>query len=118
VNVKMLLRNTATGGILLKKLAVAGTVWEKTRGLLGRKEMDAGEGLLIPRCRAVHTFLMRFRIGLIFLDEKNVVVAVRKDVKPWRLVFEPDAEAVIECSADSPVLAEIKPGDRLEMAET
>jgi len=112
--VKMVLKKTATGKVVLKKLATAATVWGKVRGLLGRKGMDADEGLMIPRCWCVHTFFMRFRIGLIFVDERNVVVSVKKNVAPWRLAFEPRAAAVIECAADSPALQEINPGDRLE----
>ena len=37
--------------------------------LLGRER--AGAGLLIPRCRSVHTFGMLFPLDLLFLDEAD-----------------------------------------------
>jgi hypothetical protein len=112
----MILKRRADGKELLKKVAVASTVWQKTRGLLGRKRLDADEGLFIPRCRSVHTFFMRFRIGLIFVDDNNVVVSVRREVAPWRIAYEMRATGVIECAADSPALREVHAGDRLEIA--
>jgi hypothetical protein len=113
-----LLRKAAGGKVLLNKLRVAATLWQKTRGLLGRKKMDADEGLLIPRCWCVHTFFMRFRIGLIFVDAENVVVSVRKDVGPWRFAYDRRAEAVVECAADSPALADVTAGDKLEILDS
>lgn len=113
----MRLVNTADGEELFADLKVARTFREKTRGLLGRSGMAAGEALLIPRCRCVHTFFMRFDIGLIFVDEKNVVVSVREDVAPWRIAWERRAAAVIECAAESPALRRVKAGDRLQLPD-
>jgi len=55
-----------------------------------------GEGLLIPRCRAVHTFGMRFRIDVLFLDEDRGVVDLRRGVPPRRFLHRPGAFAVLE----------------------
>src|SRR5829696_8257603 len=41
--------------------------------LLGLARLDraeAGAGLLIPRCAAVHTFGMRFELDVVFLDDR------------------------------------------------
>lgn len=113
----MVLRKAAGGQDLLRSLTVAATIWRKTVGLMGRKGLGPDDGLMIPRCRAVHTFFMRFSIGLVFVDERNAVVSVRKSVGPWRLAFERRAAAVIECAADAPWLAELRPGDKLEILE-
>ncbi|HEU5142925.1 MAG TPA: hypothetical protein VFU04_07195, partial [Solirubrobacterales bacterium] len=37
-------------------------------GLAFLERSSAGAGLLIPRCAAVHTHGMRFRLDLVFLD--------------------------------------------------
>lgn len=56
----------------------------------------AGEGLLIPRCRSVHTFGMRFRVHVVFLDSGMTPIAVRGAVPPNRILREPRARAVVE----------------------
>jgi len=67
--------------------------------LLGLAFLDrdeAGPGLLIPRCRSVHTFGMRFDLDLAFLGEDGSPVATRRAVPPRRLAFERGARAVLE----------------------
>jgi uncharacterized protein len=64
---------------------------------LGREE--AGVGLLIPRCRSVHTFGMRFELDVLFLDRAGRPVAVRRGVPPRRIVSERHAAAVLELPA-------------------
>ncbi len=55
----------------------------------------AGPGLLIPRCRSVHTFGMRFPLDVIFLDAGGREVR-RTRVVPCRLVRERRAHATLE----------------------
>ena len=62
--------------------------------LLARER--AGEGLLIPRCRSVHTFGMRFPLDLIFLDDGGRVVELRRSVPPGKVVRCPPGAAVLE----------------------
>jgi len=67
--------------------------------LLGLAHLDRGrapEGLLIPRCRSVHTFGMRFALDLVFLDGAGEVVAIRPGVGPRRLVRCSAASGVLE----------------------
>ena len=56
----------------------------------------AGPGLLLPRCRSVHTFGMRFPLDLFFLDADQRVVEIRRDVPAWTVVRSPEACAVLE----------------------
>ncbi len=56
----------------------------------------AGQGLLIPRCRSVHTLGMRFRLDLVFMDAAGRVVELRREVPPGRFVRCPGAMAVLE----------------------
>jgi hypothetical protein len=66
--------------------------------LLGLALLDgdaAPEGLLVPGCRSVHTFGMRFGLDLIFLGE-NLLPISRRRVAPRRIVLEPRARAVLE----------------------
>ena len=65
-------------------------------GLAWLSRERAGVGLLIPRCASVHTFGMRFRLDLYFLDREGTVLAVRRRVPPRRLVWCRGADAVLE----------------------
>jgi uncharacterized membrane protein (UPF0127 family) len=62
--------------------------------LLGRRR--AGAGLLIPRCSSVHTFGMRFPIDVLFLDDEDRVIELRRAVPPGRFIRCPGAMAVLE----------------------
>lgn len=73
--------------------------------LLGLALLDrsaAGAGLLLPGCRTVHTFGMRFPLDLVFLDLELREVSLRRAVPPARLAFERRARAVLELPADDP----------------
>jgi hypothetical protein len=67
--------------------------------LLGLALLDrdrAGPGLLIPRCRSIHTFGMRFELDVIFLDRGGRVVSCRRGVRAGRVVVVRAAYAVLE----------------------
>jgi uncharacterized protein len=55
--------------------------------------------LLLPRCRSVHTFGMRFPLDLYWLDARGEVVRVDRGVRPWRVVRCARARCVIEVPA-------------------
>lgn len=64
---------------------VAETFAERAKGLIGRRGLAKGRGLLILRCNCIHTFFMRFPIDATFLDRQNRVVRVVRNIRPWRL---------------------------------
>ena len=70
--------------ILGVRAVVADTFLSRLRGLMFRRDLPAGEGLLIKRCNAIHTFFMRFPIDAVFLDRAGAVVRVVRDIPPWR----------------------------------
>jgi outer membrane protein OmpA-like peptidoglycan-associated protein/uncharacterized membrane protein (UPF0127 family) len=65
-------------------IQVAGSFWARFVGLMFRRSLDSGCGLLLKRCSSVHTAWMRFSIDVLYLDQRGLVVGVRHDVKPWR----------------------------------
>ena len=78
------------------EVPVAETALSRLLGLaLVRREL-AGAGLLIPRCRSVHTFGMRFALDLVFLDAAGRAVELRRELPPGRFVRCPGAMAVLE----------------------
>jgi uncharacterized membrane protein (UPF0127 family) len=68
-------------------------------GLALLPRLPPGRALLIPGCRSVHTFGMRFRIDVVFLDEHGRVLRVARSVPRRRLLRCPSAYAVLETGA-------------------
>jgi uncharacterized membrane protein (UPF0127 family) len=68
-------------------------------GLALRSRPPPDRALLLPRCRSVHTFGMRFALDLIWLDRDGRVLAVDEGVPPWRVRSRRDAVAVLEVKA-------------------
>ena len=69
--------------ILSFRAKVARTFPERARGLIGTKSLAPGEGLLIEKCNAIHTFFMSFPIDAYFLDGENRVIKTVKMIRPW-----------------------------------
>ncbi len=70
--------------ILGVKARVARTFPERARGLIGTRFLPPGEGMLIERCNAIHTFFMSFPIDAVFLDRQNRVVKTVRGIRPWK----------------------------------
>jgi uncharacterized membrane protein (UPF0127 family) len=78
------------------EVPVAATRSSRLLGLALLSRERAGAGLLIPRCRSVHTFGMRFPLDLFFLDAEGRIVELRRAVPPRRVVRCARAVAVLE----------------------
>ena len=59
---------------------------ERRRGLLGRASLSRSGGILLERCRSVHTFGMRFTIDAVLLDGSFRVLQVVR-MPPGRLLL-------------------------------
>jgi len=90
---------------------VAGSGVKRSKGLLGRKGLDPGEGMWIVPCEAVHTFFMQFPLDLIYLDKKNCIKKVRSNVRPWRLSACLSAHSILELPVGAIRDSESQPGD-------
>src|SRR5438874_2522169 len=77
--------NCSRGTVLAKEAAVAAKPWSRMRGLLGRRQLEPGQGLLIVPCQGVHTIGMAFPIDVLHLDREGVVRRVLHRLKPWRI---------------------------------
>ena len=100
--------------MLAENLELAVTVFSRMRGLLGKKAMPYGSGLLIKPCKGVHTFGMKFPIDVMFLDRDNSVLAIRKELKPnimTRIFFR--AASVLELPAKTIDSTDTSIGDKI-----
>src|SRR5579884_2793181 len=54
-------------------------------GLMGRRSLSRGEALILPGCKSITMFFMRFPLDIVFLDENGVVCADLREFRPWRV---------------------------------
>ena len=85
--------------VLCERCLVARSPLARMRGLLGRRGLDSGEGLLLRPAGSVHTFFMRFPIDVVFLSCDGEVLKVADRVPPWRTAAAKGAKAVVELAA-------------------
>lgn len=89
-------RRLPVAEVARRRVPVAVTLLSRLLGLALMRAERAGEGLLIPNCRSVHTFGMRFALRVVFVDDWMTPIAIREAVPPNRIVFERRAAAVVE----------------------
>jgi hypothetical protein len=81
-------RNVTRSTVLADHLEVAGSLWARFMGLMGRRHLPAGHGLWLPSSNGIHMFFMRIPIDAIFLgrpvaDGSRQVVSVHRGLRPW-----------------------------------
>lgn len=107
--------NTRTGVVVADQIAEASNPWKAFKGLMLRKGLPDGHGMVFRPARGIHTHLMRFPIDLIFLDKEDRVVKIRPAMAPWRFDFT-NASAVIELNAGVAAANDVRAGDKLIFA--
>jgi uncharacterized protein len=108
---------TRTDGVVVcEECLVAATPFTRMRGLLGRKSLPSGQGILLRPAASIHTFFMRFSIDAVFLDEELRVVQIAADLRPWRAAGKRGARAVLELPAGECARRGLAVGDKIRFA--
>jgi uncharacterized membrane protein (UPF0127 family) len=105
------------GSVVCERCVVADRMLPRMKGLLGKRELSAGEGLLIQPAPSIHTLFMRFPIDVVFLAKNGDVLKVAPNVGPWRMRSCRRAYAVLELAAGEVGLRGITVGDHIDKAE-
>jgi uncharacterized protein len=99
-------------GEVLAGADLAESLWDRTRGLMGRSSYDAA--LILSHTRAVHSFAMRFPLDVAFLDAEMTVLATVR-LPEWRMALpRRSGRAVLESAAGSFDRWGLRLGDMLE----
>jgi hypothetical protein len=101
--------------IVCERCRVAETPFTRLAGLLGRRELPVGDGLLLRPAPSIHTFFMRFAIDVVYLDYDLTVLGVAPNVKPWRFAGRYGTRAILELPAGEWERHGIEPGERLRL---
>lgn len=100
--------------LIADSLITANNFFTKLSGLVFKK-LKEGQCLLIENCRSIHTFGMRYNIDVVFLDEKNRVLAIFQNIKPFKITpFINNAKKVLELKSGEIKKTSLKVGDYLQ----
>src|SRR4051812_14841395 len=112
----LVLRREDDGQILCERCVLADTLWWRMRGLLGRRELERGEGIVLRPSWSVHTFFVRFPIDVVFVDADQMVGRAVSNLRPWRLATCRGARDVVELRAGECARRGVVEGQRLAWA--
>jgi len=112
----LVLRREDDGEVLCERCLVADTLFRRLRGLLGRRSLPPGYGIVLRPGWSIHTAFLLFPIDVAFVDADQVVLKVVKNMKPFRASLCRGARDVVELAAGEAERRGLKPGDRLTWA--
>jgi len=99
--------------VLVPQVWLAEKMLQRMRGLLFRKPLVSGEGMLIRPCSSIHTIGMTHPLDVVFVDAKGIVLKLSRNLRPLRMDFAARAHATLELSVGEIDRAGIRIGDQL-----
>lgn len=111
-------RNADRGTVLATRAKLASSFVSRFFGLMGRKRVDEGAGLLLTRSSSIHSFFMRFRFDAVFISRDDRVVKVVPAMRQWWVAFGgKGARDVLELPAGVAAATGTQTGDLLVYEE-
>jgi len=111
----MMLYNVTRKTVLSDQCRFANSAWKRLVGLLNRKSLAHGEGLLFDRCYGIHTFGMRFAIDVLFLDQNLRVLRTVEALPPLRTCAVKRAVYVLELPVGTIRQSHTEAGDQIQL---
>ena len=97
------------------EVEIAKTFFSRLRGLMGRRRLDKGHGLLLAPCNSIHMLFMRFAIDVIYLDKEFCIKKIARKVLPWiGMSFCFGAWAALEMTSGEADRLNLRVGQKLE----
>ena len=76
--------NRTRGVVLAERAELANNYWTRFMGLMGRRELAAGAGLVLQPGGGIHMWFMRIPLDVIHVGKDDRVTHVLRGIKPWR----------------------------------
>lgn len=70
--------------LIADRVSMADNFIKRFLGLMPKKKLEDGEGLILKKCSSIHCFFMKFTIDVIYLD-KDFTVLAKETVRPWHI---------------------------------
>ena len=114
----MILVNVTRQSVVSDRCHFANSVFKRMIGLLNRKTLSQGEGLLLDRCYGIHTIGMRFPIDVLFLDKELRVMRAVSAIPPFRTCIVKHAVYVLELPVGVIQSSRTEAGDQIQVRAT
>jgi uncharacterized protein len=76
--------NATRGAVLADRAELADNLWTRFMGLMGRRALAPGGGLVLKPGGGIHMWFMRMPLDVIHVDKGDRVTHVLRGIKPWR----------------------------------
>ena len=76
--------NRTRGSVLARQAELANNPLTRFVGLMGRRQLPSGAGLVLQPGGGIHMWFMRIPLDVIHVDKHNRVTHVLRGIKPWR----------------------------------
>ena len=101
---------------LAEDVQIASSFFAKGKGLLGKKSIPDGYGLLIRPCNSIHSFFMAFPFDALFLDKDNTVIHIIRAMPANRISpIMRSAHSVLELRAGKAAETKSTVGDTIKL---
>ena len=108
--------NVKNGKIIADDLEMKASFLGRLIGLLSRKGLKEGQGIVLKPCSQVHTCFMRFNIDVVFISKDFKVLKVIKNMRAWH--FSPivlKSMYTLEVAAGE--IKDLKEGDYIKFTD-
>lgn len=76
--------NRTRGTVLAAKAELANSIWTRFMGLMGRRALPTGTGLVLKPGGGIHMWFMRIPLDVIHVDKQDRVTHVLHNIRPWQ----------------------------------
>jgi len=76
--------NRTRDAVLADRAELADNFWTRFVGLMGRRDLPTGGGLVLKPGGGIHMWFMRIPLDVIHVDKRDRVTHVLRGIKPWR----------------------------------
>lgn len=109
--------NVNKGTVVAEQAELAFSFGARLRGLLGRRGLAEGAGMVIRPTDMIHTFFMGFPIDVIFLDDHNRVLKTIENMRPNRVSsLVRQGKTVVELPVGVIARTHVETGDELQIS--
>lgn len=105
----------------MARCALANNLWTRGKGLLGRTDLPAEEGILLVPGASIHMFGMKFPIDAVFLTEDDVVTDLVENLAIGKAYLAKNGagkpHSTLELRTGTIARVGIRVGDKIEREE-
>jgi uncharacterized protein len=76
--------NRTRNELLAERAELATSHWARFWGLMGRRDLASGSGLVLKPGGGIHMWFMRMPLDVVHVDKNDRVTHALRSIRPWR----------------------------------